>query len=683
MTNLKQRIRLSETWQHLLLMTLVAGITFLPWSLRLTYHRDDWYFMLDAFTYGSKVFHYMFAIDRPGRGYLFDWLFSLFGMDPLPWHLSMFVWRLGSGFAAYWLMKLLWPQTRQAAFWMGTLFVIYPGFWWWIAGIEYLPIMISAGLQTLSIALSVYALLTPERGRQILAVTGALITGWGYVALVDYAVGLESFRWFCLLLVVWRSQKGAAKLLKTIGATLKRGWFYLSIPLGYLIWYTLFFENVRRETDIGAQLSVLVNAPLHTAATWLVNWLNSVTNLALFVWFEPFKQLFYQMRLRDMFLAILLASAVVIVIVAWTRLMHQKHSAEGTEPGSMAWMNEAGLLGLAGLATGILPVIMANRGVIFDRYSHYGLASSLPAGMLVVGVIFSIGGIRLRKTVLLGITFLAVITHFALGTRAMTEENVVRDLWWQMSWRATGLKLGTTLVVNYPGVYFGEDQDVTWGPANLIYAPAKQDMLPVVYPITAPPQNPDRLTHATAGDEVKISLRSSSMVFDYQKLLVIDRPLSGSCIHVQDARWPRISGASDYEFSFMATKSKIDLVETGGNAPELPEYLFGNEPERGWCYWYQQAEIAATAGNWEEIAGRLTDEINNRGLKPVDRVEWMPFLQAAAVVGDVDTMRELATKINDEKGLQFQACISLQALDEHGFPLPKSSAAMVGELFCR
>lgn len=341
------------------------------------------------------------------------------------------------------------------------------------------------------------------------------------------------------------------------------------------------------------------------------------------------------------------------------------------------------MVGLLGLAMGVLPVIMANRSIIFDRYSHYALPSSLPAVIMIIGILFSVSGQKLRTILLLGMTFMSVVTHYAIGAKALHEENIVREIWWEMSWRATGLKPGTTLVVSYADIYAGEDQDMTWGPANLIYMPARQTSLPLVYPITAPPQNPDRMAAASAGDEVTLTVRADSMVYDYQKLLVIDRPGIASCAHVQDARWPRISGSTNYEFSFMANKSQISQVETGGSPVTLPAYLFGDEPERGWCYWYQQAEVAAQQNDWEKIWAEIDPEIQRLEMRPNDRVEWMPFLQAAAMMGDTERMRRIGVMIIDERNLKHQGCETLTAMAAHGFTLPPESAAVRDEVFCR
>ena len=142
------------------LILVVSALAYLPNINQAGYYRDDWYYMLDRFKGGPGVFQAMFAIDRPARGPLLEAYYSLFGLNPLPYHLGAYAWRLMGGLAAFWLFKLLWPRQRWAALVGAVLFTIYPGYLWWVEGIEYQPIVISVALQVLSIAMTLQAVKT-------------------------------------------------------------------------------------------------------------------------------------------------------------------------------------------------------------------------------------------------------------------------------------------------------------------------------------------------------------------------------------------------------------------------------------------------------------------------------------------------------------------------------------------
>ena len=91
------------------LLIIVSSAIYLHKVGQLQYYKDDWYYVLDGLYGGPAVFNEMFAIDRPARGPLFQAYFSLFGANPLPYHLGHYFWRLSAALAALWLFRMIWP----------------------------------------------------------------------------------------------------------------------------------------------------------------------------------------------------------------------------------------------------------------------------------------------------------------------------------------------------------------------------------------------------------------------------------------------------------------------------------------------------------------------------------------------------------------------------------------------
>jgi hypothetical protein len=57
----------------------------------------------------------------------------------------------------------------------------------------------------------------------------------------------------------------------------------------------------------------------------------------------------------------------------------------------------------------------------------------------------------------------------------------------------------------------------------------------------------------------------------------------------------------------MMPLSKLSLILPDGSTPaRLPKQIFGSEPEPGWCYYFEKAELARQLENWAEVA-RLAD----------------------------------------------------------------------------
>ena len=111
---------------EILLILVIAAVTYLPNLSQATIYRDDWYYTMDRLIGGPGIFQEMFSIDRPARGPLFEAYYQLFGVQPFPYHMSSFLWRFAGGLAALWLFRQLWPRQRLASFYDGALICALP-----------------------------------------------------------------------------------------------------------------------------------------------------------------------------------------------------------------------------------------------------------------------------------------------------------------------------------------------------------------------------------------------------------------------------------------------------------------------------------------------------------------------------------------------------------------------------
>jgi hypothetical protein len=105
--------------------------------------------------------------------------------------------------------------------------------------------------------------------------------------------------------------------------------------------------------------------------------------------------------------------------------------------------------------------------------------------------------------------------------------------------------------------------------------------------------------------------------------------------------------------------------------------VFGPEPRRNWCYYYQKASLARQRGDWVEII-LLGEETSDKGLAPLDPIEWMPFLQAYAITGDIDRLIEFGPAISSDPYLAGQACRIMSGMEN----LSEQVLDAVNSLFC-
>lgn len=633
-------------------LLLISGIVFLPYAIRLTYYLDDWYYIYDGIVAGPNIFHSMFSIDRPIRGYFFDVFFSLFGPYPLPYHLGAYFWRLAAGVGAFWLLNIIWDGNNKINFLISLLFILYPGYSWWISAIEYQPMAASLALQIFSILFTLLSIQSVGPILKIVYAFVAVITGWVYIALVDYAVGAEVFRFLCIYLLI--SRRVSESILKRVGFAFRYWMPYSAIPLGFVIWRVFLFEGGRKATDIDLYDSKFITAPVDYLLKMGTDFYYSVVNAGVNAWF---KQLYYRLIEIDFGVPVLSAVLTVLVaaILAFIGYLWTRRGPFGEQGPLRTMPREALVLGFVSLSFGALPVVVFGRSINLGNYSHYGLPVSFASAILLTGLVCYLPFRRAQFVVLSGFIVAAALTHSLLGERTLFLKNSLESFWWQAAWRIPGFRPDSTLVALYP---YGQVVDDDLGlpeAANLIYFPEPRDENPVRFLVSIIMPTEENIEFILMGKQKKKQgYRTHEMVVDYRNIVVLTQPDPFSCIRVIDGE--------NYIFSEKDTKtirkifvhSKIENIRMmESRNPQV--YAFGDEPEHGWCYYFEKADLAVQQTNWAGAA-QLGDKALALGLTPSDPVEWFPFVQAYAMTGNVENLKKILMQAESNESFNEQVC---------------------------
>lgn len=685
----------NRRWLEAAFFILIPALVYLPNVFQFTFHRDDWYYIYDGIVRGPSVFLDMFEHLRPLRGPLFAGLFALFGADPLPYHLLLFVWRVAGGAGMVWLLRLLWPSQREGAYWMGVLFIVYPGFLWWIGGFEYQPMVLSVGFQIFSIAFMLKAILAEKRAHKIYWTLASILASWIYLGFVDYAIGMEFFRVLCAYVILSRADSSP---LASFRATFERTLLSIRVsipallgPIIFLVWRVFFFENWRPAGDVSLQLGRASAAP-QTIFIWALHLVQSVIKTLVMAWTVPLHQYFDADTIRPTAIGWGIATVCFVLVFLADRFfvvrngIPQTNNLAGYHPAPQ----QAIIIGLLGVIAAFAPIVVTNRYVAFDRFSHYTLPASIAATVFLFGLWTMLSDGVPRKVMVAALVFSAALTHFNLSARVAGEAGNIAQFWQQMVWRAPNIQAGTTLVVDYAGIYYAESADLVWGPANIIYYPKMGAGIPIRIPISAAQMEADLRKNALAGGSATQNyIIINVLKYDYDNLLVVSQPSLSSCVHVMDARWPAFSAYEDTAIISVAEKSKVENILEADVSPSLPENLFGAEPAHGWCYFYQKADLARQLGDWAEVT-RLETEAAQGGYEASDPIEWIPFVQARVLLGDSDGLARLAQILKsdaaykaDRDYFKTQFCNSVRAMGAAGFTAPIETLTAAEGLFCK
>lgn len=643
------------------ILIVVSAVVYLPLIYKLGYYKDDWYLLYAGHSQGPEIFKLIYQIDRPARAFVMGAAYYLFGNNALLYNISGYLFRLLGAISLVWLLKMLWNDHRISIMWMGILFVIYPGFLSQINPIDYQSQLIALFLGILSIALNVKALENSKPIIRVLLMILAISTGWFYLGLVEYFMGLEAFRFLCIFIIAnTKSEKSSLprKLFKTI-----KLWIPASIiPFGFIIWRLFLFENQRKATNIYFQLFALVTSPIQTLLTWVTNLFKDIINVIFLAWAVPLSEIAYKLNYRYFIIGLVLGIICVLIVVLGTLLMRKFIGCKENQQQS-DWLGEALWLGLITVIFCLIPITIVNRIITFPHFSRYALASSIGGAIFLVALIRSIASRRLQLFLLSFLVFVGTITHYANAKSASIETETLNKFWWQVSWRIPQLEPGTNIVANYPSSFIEEDYFV-WGPANLIYNPTISDKWPIQLRISATVFNEENRNNIIARQGKEFFDRRGLYFYrNFRKVLIITQPSLESCVQVIDGNQPEVSKYEDSDIVSIAPYSRIDRVLFNQPPISPPISIFGPEPFHDWCFYYEKASLARQQDDWETVV-EMGDEAALNGFSPSDPIEWMPFLQAYIVLGEIEKIQPIATEINQDPFVKIQTCDLIMKMAE-------------------
>ena len=666
-------------WRYLIFLAIIGALVYLPLADKLGLFKDDWYLIFDANTQGSGFFHEVYAIDRPARAYVMQFVYELFGDRTLYYHLSAYAYRVLAAWALFRALNLIWHDHKRYHFLSALFFMVYPGFLSQINPIDYQAQILSLWLAMLSILFTLKSIQSTHRLQKYAWLASAILTGLIYPALVEYFIGLEILR--LGLVIQFYSQRGEKTLSAQLIKNVIRQWMpSLMGPVVFLIWRLFLFESARRSTDVTVQLGQLFTSPL-TGMWWLVYWVQDIFRVVFLAWAIPFHNLAFGLRLRDSLLGLavgFLAALLAVACYAGSKWMSTESSFEQPDP---AWRKQTLITGFATAAFALLPVIIVNRHADFGEYSRYALASGVGAAMMVSATLAYLNSTRMQMLIVAVLTVIAGTTHFSNAIRGAQETLEVRNFWWQVVWRAPDIQTGVTLVASYPSAPIQEDYFI-WGPANLIYQPERQDVIPVEIKIPAAVLTPDVINQIISGDGEESPLRRGNyLTRSFSEVVFLVQSHPNACVRIINGEAPELSVFDSERTKLLAPYSDPKAILLNGNAPTPPTDIFGDEPVHEWCYYYQRADLARQRGDWEEVA-RLGDEAQKLGMLPVDSIEWLPFLQAYALLEDQKQVKILSTRINAVSFYQEQACRFLIETPPRNYVLAPEMRDYVEKLFC-
>ncbi len=597
----------------LLLAAILAYGLLIP---QLGFYWDDLPMSWIRYQLGFEAMTKYFSTNRPVWALLYQITTRILPHLPIYWQVFALFWRWLGAVVLWGIAKKLFPQREEFSLTLGLLFLLYPGFnQQWVSYL-YSHFFIVLFFFLLSIHLML-------RGRTIPALIFSALNLW----MMEYFFVLELIRPF----IIWTSLREDSPPKERFKRTLRLWTPYLAVFALAVLSRVFIFNNQIYQFNLKDEL---IKAPLETTLTLTKNVSSSLWAVTGAAWMQVFQfpnPVLDGPRTMAVYAFVFVAAAGLTLFGLLKQAQVKDGSGRDASTGSAP---RAILLGAVMLVLAGPPFWLTNVPV------STGFPANRATLSFMLGVSFVFAGLIAllpQKTRLAVVTLLVALAagrQFLWSNEFRRDWTAHKNLFWQMTWRAPGLEKNTIVLMNEELSFYADN---SLGAAlNWIYAPENHsDVIDYVlfYPtnresLSLNPNTPvtyDFLAGTFTGNT------SQAVVFYYSP---------PKCLRLLD---PEIDFANrlipDDTFLRDAALLSSTAPILTGQTSQMPE-AYGSEPAHGWCYYFEKADLARQAGDWETVT-QLGDVAFALDDYPNDPLERFVFIEGYAHTGNWERAVEL------------------------------------------
>jgi len=573
--------------------------------------------------------------------------------------------RWGCVVALAWALKPLWPKNSRTILFVGLLFAIYPGYYLQSSSVifsshlfAYLFFFISLGAMGRAAA---------HKARFWLHAAIGLAAAAVHMFTLEYFVGLEAVRPLYLWFLFARSEAGPARLKRTLQI-----WAPYLILFFVWIYWRLFLLELPAEPYPLVMASAFISDPLGTLVQLLGLAFQDLAYILATAWKETLLPPFATIASGANLLAWALAGGAFLLL--WWLLARLKDTDKLTRKGERRQAVQGLALGALALVAGLLPVWLIGERIALGAYNlRYILVALFGASLVVISLLTL--AVRSNKTRLIIVSLLVALAlgnHLRAGADYRQDWEAQREFYWQLSWRAPAFEKDTALI-SFRSVTNYLRDPMTGNALNVLYPTAGKAPAAGLWNFELDrTQTVDRIA---AGE---------LLVKDYRGLVFSTRSTRDLVFYYQPADaclWVLTPRDVNNPFLPLAHRELVANSNTANILPEpgegltAPAHIFGAEPERDWCYYFEKADLARQFEDWPRVLA-LMAAAQQQGLGSRHGFEWLPLLEAYAANADwpqaVETSRQIhALEARNDSLL----CAVWAAIVEGGDPGAEAQAA--------
>jgi hypothetical protein len=638
-----------------LAILLLCVVSFGLVAFEVGHYWDDWFYAYFFHFFDPSEYWEAFQEDRPLASWIFSITTHLVGDGTARWQIFALFARWVTGLSFWGLLSVLWPgRTRSNAI-AALLFVVYPGFRQQHIAILYSNWLLILGLFILSLGLMLWSVRKGGKFSKYgihwpLLMISVLLSGYSMGA-VEYFFGLELLRPLLLWIVLSEAIPDWRPKIKRLGMA----WSPYLVVMGIFLFWRMTNKSARGTITFFDNLRT---APFESLINLVRQIISDTYEVSVLAWGKVIN---FQLMsgygsgpMVGVSLVIIITAIFAIFYLSHLQNVQMEKSHRVTKASN--WSLQAIALGVVAIFLGGIPFWMTSLQVTlqFPR-DRFTMSMMIGVALLTAGIIEAAGNIEkfsvfsrgfLAKipiqAVLAGIVLgLAAGMHFQVGLSYRKEWVDQKDFFWQLTWRIPGLQPGTALLIT--DVPFPYDSDnALFAPVNWIYGsdPSQRELPHYYYNIESHLSR--GLPALTADTPIRIRYRFLNFRGGVSKaVFVIYRP--PACLKLVDPYLDQHLPSKPRFFREGLPFSDPSLVIADASPPARPpEIIFGDEPEHGWCYDYQKADLARYLGDWQHVVSIGDLSLEGKVFNRTNVSEMIPFIQGYANVGRWDRAAQLS-----------------------------------------
>jgi len=621
------RLKLGNIPLLFLMTTILAYGLLAPY---LGFYWDDWPFAWIAKFMGPAEFNPAFAPFRPFLGPIFYLTTSLIPPSPLYWQLFALVIRFIMGTATWWMFRQLWPNRPRIALSAALLLLVFPGYsQQYIALTHINQELIPFIFYVFSFGYTFKAL---RAERPLPYIVIALLLQICGIFPTEYFFGMEGMRALFLFFLF------GGNFLSRVRETLKHWWPYLVVWILNALWLIYYYKfgpyNSYEVTSVN-------NA---TPLSLLMDVLDTLWKACLYIWVQVLVLVSTHLTAPSS----LLTLALIVVFFIFITYFYIHHF-EGTSE-SRGFALSIMFIGVIGILLGRLPSLAAELPLRLQTgYDRFMISMMIGSSIFAVGLVELIfQNRRARIYVLTAMIALGVGQQFYNANIFRRDWEKQSEIYWQLSWRIPALKPNTVLLTYQLPTEYEPDLSFT-GPINWMYAPdfKRTDNLPYALIFTEKRIGGPTLPSLDPDTKISFAYRTVNFAGSTTDAVVIYMPVNG-CLRVLDPARGDMDIYSKQPDTLVngIPLSNLSRIIINPEKPARPMFL-SSEPEHTWCYYFTKAELAMQMNDLEQVLALETEAVS-KGYEAEDLNEWLLFIEAHALKGEIKAAQELSKKILKE-----------------------------------